>query len=167
MEVLQLPWKPVKSIVAYYYMWKTTDRYQIQKRHRMIEKQNDLKEVIVHLRTSSDHKDLSGELRASPGGGRQEGHTFPYHIPGKAASSGVIPKSLPEKSEPIALAVDGEKACESCRATTASRWYQWGSIHDHCRLCNHCYTYWRKYGGLKLPTKWGKGKVHVCVCVKV
>ena len=27
----------------------------------MIEKQNDLKEVIVHLRTSSDHKDLSGE----------------------------------------------------------------------------------------------------------
>lgn len=58
---MQLPWKPVKSIVAYYYMWKTTDRYQIQKRHRMIEKQNDLKEVIVHLRTSSDHKDLSGE----------------------------------------------------------------------------------------------------------
>lgn len=55
----QLPWKPVKSIVAYYYMWKTTDRYQIQKRHRMIEKQNDLKEVIVHLRTSSNHN-LSG-----------------------------------------------------------------------------------------------------------
>ena len=46
-------------------MWKTTDRYQIQKRHRMIEKQNDLKEVIVHLRTPSGapptgQRDLSG-----------------------------------------------------------------------------------------------------------
>ena len=27
---LQLPWKSVKNVVAYYYMWKTTDRYQIQ-----------------------------------------------------------------------------------------------------------------------------------------
>lgn len=54
----------MKSIVAYYYMWKTTDRYQIQKRHRMMEKQNDLKEVIVHLRTSTGApagpRDLSG-----------------------------------------------------------------------------------------------------------
>ena len=54
----------MKSIVAYYYMWKTTDRYQLQKRHRMMEKQNDLKEVIVHLRTSTGApagpRDLSG-----------------------------------------------------------------------------------------------------------
>ena len=50
---------------------------------------------------------------------------------------------------------DGEKGCESCLATTATRWYQWGPAHEHCRLCNFCYTYWRKYGGLKLPTRWG------------
>ena len=66
----QLPWKPVKSIVAYYYMWKTTDRYQIQKRHRMLEKQNDLKEVIVHLRTSTGApagpRDLSGTPQYMP-----------------------------------------------------------------------------------------------------
>jgi len=24
--IAQLPWKPMKSIVEYYYMWKTTDR---------------------------------------------------------------------------------------------------------------------------------------------
>ena len=24
---MQLPWKSLKSIVEYYYMWKTTDRY--------------------------------------------------------------------------------------------------------------------------------------------
>ena len=51
---------------------------------------------------------------------------------------------------------DGEKGCESCLGTAASRWYQWGPAHEHCRLCNFCYTYWRKYGGLKLPTRWGE-----------
>ena len=39
----------------------------VQKRHRMIEKQNDLKEVIVHLRTPTGTapgpRDLSGEER--------------------------------------------------------------------------------------------------------
>jgi metastasis-associated protein MTA len=130
-----LSWKPVKSITAYYYMWKTTDRYQIQKRHRMIEKQNDLKEVIVHLRTPS---------------GAQTG---PRDLSGKAASSGVIPASLPPSND-VPRTTDGERGCESCLATTAARWYMWGPAHEHCRLCNLCYTYWRKYGGLKLPTRW-------------
>ena len=78
-----------------------------------------------------------------------------FIISGKAASAGdmlvVIPK---EKHTP--LAVDGEKGCESCFTVTSSRWVPWGPAHDHCRLCAHCYIYWRKYGGLKLPTKWGK-----------
>ncbi|KAL5463382.1 hypothetical protein EMCRGX_G032275 [Ephydatia muelleri] len=130
-----LPWKPVKSIVAYYYMWKTTDRYQIQKRHRMIEKQNDLKEVIVHLRTPS----------GAP--------TGPRDLTGKASSAGTILTSAPE-NKTVPIAVDGEKGCESCLCTSAARWYPWGPAHEHCRLCNYCYTYWRKYGGLKLPSKW-------------
>ena len=82
---------------------------------------------------------------------------IPISLPGKAASAGSIPKVIPEKSEQVAMATDGEKACESCHVTSASRWYQWGPVHEHCRLCSHCYTYWRKYGGLKLPTKWGRG----------
>ncbi|XP_064403527.1 metastasis-associated protein MTA3-like isoform X2 [Halichondria panicea] len=132
-----LPWKPVKSIVAYYYMWKTTDRYQIQKRHRMIEKQNDLKEVIVHLRT--------------PSGGPPTGQR---DLSGKAASAGTMPTDVPDSNVTVPTASDGEKGCESCLAATSVRWYQWGPAHEHCRLCNHCYTYWRKYGGLKRPTKW-------------
>ena len=103
----------------------------------MIEKQNDLKEVIVHLRTPS---------------GAQAG---PRDLSGKAASSGVIPTSVPQSTE-VPRTSDGEKGCESCLATTATRWYMWGPAHEHCRLCNLCYTYWRKYGGLKLPTRWGE-----------
>ena len=74
---------------------------------------------------------------------------------GKAASAGIIPTSVPE-SKTVPIAPDGEKGCESCHCSAASRWYQWGPVHEHCRLCNFCYTYWRKYGGLKLPTKWGQ-----------
>ena len=92
----QIPWKPVKSIVSYYYFWKTTDRYQIQKRHRMIEKQNDLKEVIVHLRSNGPP-------------------TAPRDLSGTAASSGEIPKrafkGLNMAGPPPAS--DG-KGCESC-----------------------------------------------------
>ena len=77
-------------------------------------------------------------------------------FPGKAASSGAFPKALLDKDEPVPMATDGEKGCESCHATSATRWYQWGSTHEHCRLCNFCYTYCRKYGGLKQPSKWGE-----------
>ena len=95
-------------------------------------------------------------------------HTHMHISPGKAASSGTIPKSLPENAnEPVGLASDGEKGCESCRTVTSTRWYHWGSAHDHCRLCTFCYTYWRKYAGLKLPNKWGKCVLCVCICVCV
>lgn len=159
-----MPWKPVKSIVAYYYMWKTTDRYQLQKRHRMMEKQNDLKEVIVHLRTSTGApagpRDLSGNAPRLGGGWDFYSHSNWFcglvTIPGRAASAGPFPKTLLGKDTPVPMATDGEKGCESCHTTSASRWYHWGSTHEGCRLCNFCYTYCRKYGGLKQPSKWGE-----------
>lgn len=112
----------------------------------MIEKQNDLKEVIVHLRTPS----------GAP--------TGPRDLTGKASSAGTILTSAPE-NKTVPIAVDGEKGCESCLCTSAARWYPWGPAHEHCRLCNYCYTYWRKYGGLKLPSKWGVRLFVHCVFV--
>ncbi|XP_065883695.1 metastasis-associated protein MTA3-like isoform X2 [Dysidea avara] len=132
-----LPWKSVRSVVAYYYMWKTTDRYQIQKRYRMIEKQNDLKEVIVHLRTPT----------GTPSGQRD--------LSGKATSSGPMPQVVPANMDTsTVLSEDGGKACEGCLSVQAVRWYSWGPTQENCRVCNTCMTYWRKYGGLKLPTRW-------------
>ena len=40
-----LPWKTLKSIVEYYYMWKTTDRYVQQKRVKAVESEHKLKQV--------------------------------------------------------------------------------------------------------------------------
>ena len=43
----QLPWKSLKSIVEYYYMWKTTDRYVQQKRLKAAEAESKLKQVYI------------------------------------------------------------------------------------------------------------------------
>lgn len=39
----------------------------------------------------------------------------------------------------------------------SSQWYAWGPTHMQCRLCQTCWTYWKKYGGLKVPTRVGDG----------
>ena len=43
----QLPWKSLKGIIEYYYMWKTTDRYVVQRRLKLAEQENKLKQVFI------------------------------------------------------------------------------------------------------------------------
>lgn len=38
-------------------------------------------------------------------------------------------------------------------ATSSYQWYSWGPTNMQCRLCASCWTYWKKYGGLKMPTR--------------
>lgn len=45
--ILQLPWKTLKNLVEYYYMWKTTDRYVQQKRVKAVEAESKLKQVYI------------------------------------------------------------------------------------------------------------------------
>lgn len=45
--LLQLPWKTLASIVEYYYMWKTSDRYIQQKRLKATENESKLKQVYI------------------------------------------------------------------------------------------------------------------------
>lgn len=44
---IQLPWKTLKNLVEYYYMWKTTDRYVQQKRVKAVEAESKLKQVYI------------------------------------------------------------------------------------------------------------------------
>uniref|UniRef100_A0A4W6C1R3 Metastasis associated 1 n=1 Tax=Lates calcarifer TaxID=8187 RepID=A0A4W6C1R3_LATCA len=45
------------------------------------------------------------------------------------------------------------RACESCYSNSSYQWYSWGPPNMQCRLCASCWTYWKKYGGLKMPTR--------------
>jgi len=42
-----LPWKSVKNIIEYFFMWKTTDRYVHQKKIKALESEHKLKQVFV------------------------------------------------------------------------------------------------------------------------
>ncbi|XP_045483223.1 metastasis-associated protein MTA3 [Harmonia axyridis] len=125
-----LPWKTLKNIIEYYYMWKTTDRYVQQKRIKAAEADAKLKQVYIPNYSKPNTAAMNnnkGVVNGNSNGGTD------------------LTSSL------------GGKACESCNVTVSSQWYAWGPSHMHCRLCQNCWSYWKKYGGLKIPTHFGDG----------
>ncbi|KAL5285522.1 MTA1 family protein [Megaselia abdita] len=127
-----LPWKTLKQIVEYYYMWKTTDRYVQQKRVKAVDAESKLKQVYIPNYTGGKN---STTITSSKGGASIS--LFNGTSNGTDLTNG--------------------KPCESCSSTnsTNSQWYPWGPAHISCRLCHNCWNYWKKYGGLKQQTRLG------------
>ncbi|KAK1794115.1 hypothetical protein P4O66_011019, partial [Electrophorus voltai] len=132
-----LPWKSLTSIIEYYYMWKTTDRYVQQKRLKAAEAESKLKQVYIPTYNKPNPNQISvsngkmATVNGAPGPGA-------YHTAG------------------------GGRACESCfgeyfttlcKAMQSPQWYSWGPPNMQCRLCVSCWMYWKKYGGLKMPSR--------------
>ncbi|XP_046711435.1 metastasis-associated protein MTA1 isoform X2 [Silurus meridionalis] len=129
-----LPWKSLTSIIEYYYMWKTTDRYVQQKRLKAAEAESKLKQVYIPNYNKPNPNQLS--LNSVK--------------PGLVNGAGAVPGAVPgAASQPAGLG----RACESCYTTSSYQWYSWGPTNMQCRLCASCWTYWKKYGGLKMPTR--------------
>lgn len=38
-------------------------------------------------------------------------------------------------------------------ATVSNQWYPWTMSNVQCKLCHNCWTYWKRYGGFKVPSK--------------
>uniref|UniRef100_A0A8C7VLP0 Metastasis associated 1 family, member 3 n=1 Tax=Oncorhynchus mykiss TaxID=8022 RepID=A0A8C7VLP0_ONCMY len=122
-----LPWKSLTSIIEYYYMWKTTDRYVQQKRLKAAEAESKLKQVYIPTYNKPNPNQISvtnGKMATVNGAGPGA-----YHAAG------------------------GGRACESCYSTQSAQWYSWGPPNMQCRLCVSCWMYWKKYGGLKMPSR--------------
>uniref|UniRef100_A0A672K0C9 Metastasis associated 1 n=1 Tax=Sinocyclocheilus grahami TaxID=75366 RepID=A0A672K0C9_SINGR len=128
--LFQLPWKSLTSIIEYYYMWKTTDRYVQQKRLKAAEAESKLKQVYIPNYNKPSPNQLSVNSVK----------------PGLVNGAGALPGS---PGQPVGLG----RACESCFTTSSYQWYSWGPPNMQCRLCASCWTYWKKYGGLKMPTR--------------
>uniref|UniRef100_A0A8C5CTB1 Metastasis associated 1 n=1 Tax=Gadus morhua TaxID=8049 RepID=A0A8C5CTB1_GADMO len=126
-----LPWKSLTSIIEYYYMWKTTDRYVQQKRLKAAEAESKLKQVYIPNYNKPNPNQLSNSVK-------------PVLVNGPP-----VPGQPPGPAPPPALG----RACESCYTSSSSQWYSWGPPNMQCRLCATCWTYWKKYGGLKMPTR--------------
>ncbi|KAK6489296.1 metastasis-associated protein MTA3-like [Huso huso] len=125
-----LPWKSLTSIIEYYYMWKTTDRYVQQKRLKASEAESKLKQVYI----PTYNKPNPNQISVSNG--------KPLVVNGASGTGGT--QSL--NSGP-------GRACESCFSLQSPQWYSWGPPSMQCRLCVSCWAYWKKYGGLKMPSR--------------
>uniref|UniRef100_A0A069DWQ2 Putative histone deacetylase complex mta1 component n=1 Tax=Panstrongylus megistus TaxID=65343 RepID=A0A069DWQ2_9HEMI len=113
-----LPWKSVKNIIEYYYMWKTTDRYVQQKRVKAVEAESKLKQVYIPNYNKQNPAAISSNKNVING------------------TNDII----------------SNKPCESCGVSASQQWFSWGPSHMQCKLCQLCWGYWKKYGGLKNPT---------------
>ncbi|KAL7380543.1 hypothetical protein ABVT39_019423 [Epinephelus coioides] len=132
-----LPWKSLTSIIEYYYMWKTTDRYVQQKRLKAAEAESKLKQVYIPNYNKPNPNQLSNNVK-------------PALVNG-AAVAGVPGVPGPPGSAQQTPGLG--RACESCYTSSSYQWYSWGPPNMQCRLCASCWTYWKKYGGLKMPTR--------------
>ncbi|KAL7729969.1 hypothetical protein ACLKA6_009269 [Drosophila palustris] len=127
-----LPWKTLKQIIEYYYMWKTTDRYVQQKRVKAVEAELKLKQVYIP-QYNNNGKGNGASVKAGGGGG-------PGGIYNGTTNGGAD------------LSNNG-KPCESCGITKSSQWNSFSNGHLTCRLCQSCWDYWRKYGSMKSAHK--------------
>ncbi|XP_072405332.1 metastasis-associated protein MTA1-like isoform X2 [Chiloscyllium punctatum] len=123
-----LPWKSLTSIIEYYYMWKTTDRYVQQKRLKAAEAESRLKQVYIPNYNKPNPNQINVNNTVS-----KPGMVNGAGFPGQNGGAG--------------------RACESCYTTQSYQWYSWGPPNMQCRLCAACWNYWKKYGGLKMPTR--------------
>nr|XP_018904190.1 PREDICTED: metastasis-associated protein MTA3 isoform X1 [Bemisia tabaci] len=128
-----LPWKSLKNIVEYYYMWKTTDRYVQQKRVKAVEAESRLRQVYIPNYNKPNPSAINNNK------GMMNGNGLGY-------------------SENL---VSG-KACESCNVSISSQWYSWGPVNMQCKLCQNCWHYWKKFGGLKVPSRLAEVDPEVC-----
>ncbi|XP_056624315.1 metastasis-associated protein MTA1 [Triplophysa dalaica] len=160
-----LPWKSLTSIIEYYYMWKTTDRYVQQKRLKAAEAEGKLKQVYIPNYNKPNPNQLSMNS-VKPGLVNGAGGVPAVAVPAGAVPAGAVPAgavpagAVPAGAVPAGAvpAVPGQlvglgRACESCYTTNSYQWYSWGPPNMQCRLCASCWTYWKKYGGLKMPTR--------------
>ncbi|XP_048586587.1 metastasis-associated protein MTA3 isoform X2 [Nematostella vectensis] len=143
-----LPWKSFSSIVEYYYMWKTTDRYLQQKRQKAVSKECNLTQIYI-----------PGLAPSNPA------------QPGKKQTSTIILTPPPGVTSNLVGAT-----CEGCYGCTSQQWYPWSPSNSQHKfwLCTLCWIYWKKYGGLKKPDGFsGRGQAgleprYTCrVCGKV
>ncbi|KAJ8672988.1 hypothetical protein QAD02_004249 [Eretmocerus hayati] len=140
-----VPWKTLKNVIEYYYMWKTTDRYVQQKRVKAVEAESKLKQVYI----PNYNKGGSGSIGTATGGGAQ---IIPLGN-SNGAKINILNGSSNGADAAMLLVQGNGKPCEGCQTNQSGQWYAWGPTHMQCRLCQGCWNYWKKYGGLKVPSR--------------
>ncbi|XP_015269853.1 PREDICTED: metastasis-associated protein MTA1 [Gekko japonicus] len=96
-----LPWKSLTSIIEYYYMWKTTDRYVQQKRLKAAEAESKLKQVYIPNYNKPNPNKINVNVK-----------------PGMVNGTGAQAQNM-----------GAGRACESCYTAQSYQWYLEKSPH--------------------------------------
>lgn len=130
-------------MIEYYYMWKTTDRYVQQKRVKAVEAESKLKQVYIpnYNKTSASTAPSSAPTIVPLGNSNGK----PTNV-----LNGNSNGTMTGDNSGILMVGVGGKPCESCQVMQSIQWYAWGPSQMQCRLCQSCWMYWKKYGGLKV-----------------
>lgn len=82
--------------------------------------------------------------------------------PHPAAIGPPLPHSSKNGAHKIEIGLGPGKLCECCSVSTSVQWYAWGSSNPATppsqapsRLCQNCWSYWKKYGDLDVSNKNG------------
>ncbi|XP_044011912.1 metastasis-associated protein MTA3 isoform X2 [Aphidius gifuensis] len=166
-----LPWKTLKNVIEYYYMWKTTDRYVQQKRVKAVEAESKLKQVYIPNYNKTPSTTLTntptigatimpiiGNNSNTTTNGNKNISILNGSTSSNSSNGNIITTTSSSSTNDTSgmLIVGGNvngKPCESCLNSQSTQWYSWGPSHMSCRLCQICWTYWKKYGGLKSPSR--------------
>ncbi|XP_036145307.1 metastasis-associated protein MTA3 isoform X2 [Monomorium pharaonis] len=146
-----LPWKTLKNVIEYYYMWKTTDRYVQQKRVKAVEAESKLKQVYIpnYNKTPTSTTAPSSATIVPLGNSNSNSNGKPTSVLNGNSNGNMIG----DNSGNLLMVGVGGKPCESCQIVQSPQWYAWGPSHMQYRLCQSCWVYWKKYGGLKVPSR--------------
>lgn len=115
-------------------MWKTTDRYVQQKRVKAVEAESKLKQVYIPNYTKPNPALITNNKSMLNGSANNGNEIY---------------------------ASNGGKPCESCIAVSSPQWFAWGPANMNCRLCQTCWNYWKKYGGLKIASRLADSEVDI------
>ncbi|XP_011352296.1 metastasis-associated protein MTA3 isoform X2 [Ooceraea biroi] len=143
-----LPWKSLKNVIEYYYMWKTTDRYVQQKRVKAVEAESKLKQVYIPNYNKTPTSTTPSTTIVPLGNSNSNSNGKPTSVLNGNSNGNMV-----TDNSGILIVGVGGKPCESCQVVQSPQWYAWGPSHMQCRLCQSCWTYWKKYGGLKVPSR--------------
>lgn len=127
-------------------MWKTTDRYVQQKRVKAVEAESKLKQVYIPNYNKTPTTAGSGATTITPIGNMNNSNGKLSSIL-NGSSNGGLPGDTSMLITSVGMAAG--KPCEGCQGTQSMQWYAWGPTHTQSRVCQSCWNYWKKYGGLK------------------
>lgn len=166
-----LPWKSFKSIIEYYYTWKTTDRYVQQKRIKLSESESKLKQVYIPNHSKQNQSALIKSVHV------QLFNQYDTQLKSSCESCGTPNTSTNQWyayncTTVTQLIMSGNHnpavLANAAAQLAAQNPNQSNHIHYQARLCADCWTYYKKFHAFKFPNARQerlnqlKNQVHKC-----